>query len=117
MGRDDRAVTGADPVLPRRRLLYVRAPGRHAELPPAHIRERSHALAYLFRAGAGEAQTQAALGVGLVGRPFGARIDGDTGRERGRSELQGVDLLGKLDPQKDAARRIIEFGRGPELLG
>ena len=53
--------------------------------------------------GAGEAQPQPAAGIGLVGRPFRPRIDGDAGGERGLIELQRVDIVGQLDPQEDAA--------------
>lgn len=54
-----------------------------------------------------------------IDRPFHAGIDGDAGGSRGLIELHRIDTVRQLDPQEDAARRIVEFRRGPraELLG
>ena len=64
----------------------------------------------------GEAEPQPALAVGLIRRPFGPGIDRDAGRERGLIELLRVDVVGQLDPQEDAALRLLELGRSAEFL-
>ena len=66
--------------------------------------------------GLAKTQPQPAAGIGLVGRPFRSRIDGDAGGERGLVELQRVDIVGQLYPQEDAALGVLEFSRGAELL-
>ena len=63
-----------------------------------------------------ETQPQPALAIGLVRGPFEARIDGDARRERGLGKLLGVDDIGQLDPQEDAALGIIELGRGADSI-
>ena len=63
-----------------------------------------------------EAQPRAAFAVALVGRPFRAGIDGDAGGERRLVELERIDLVRQLDPEENAALRILEFGRSAELL-
>src|SRR6516165_9626110 len=52
----------------------------------------------------------------LVRRPFSARIDGNAGGQRGREEFLRIDLIRQFDPEKNAAFRVLEFGRGAELL-
>ena len=64
----------------------------------------------------GETQPRAASAVILVGRPFGARIDGDAGGQRRREQFLRIDLIRQFDPEKNAAFGILEFGRGAELL-
>ena len=96
--------------------LHIRDTRRHAEFAAADFRERGDAGADRLMRGIGEAQPGAAFAVGLVGRPFRAGIDGDAGGKRRLEELQGIDLVGQLDPQENAALRIVEFGCGAELL-
>ena len=102
---------------PRAALLHIGAPRRHAELAPAHLRERRDALADGFVRGTGEAEPHPALAVALVGRPFRPGIDGDAARLRRLRQLQRVHDVGQLDPQEDAALGFLELGRGAELLG
>src|SRR5215472_15594956 len=52
---------------------------RHAEFLAAHLGERRDAGADRLVRRIGEAEPHAALGIGLVGRPFGPRIDRDAG--------------------------------------
>src|SRR5439155_14388932 len=91
--------------------------GRYAKLAAADFGECRDALADLVVGGAGEAEPQAALAVGLVGRPFGAWIDRDTGGERSLVEPERVDHVGQFYPQEDAALGIVELGRRAEMLG
>src|SRR5690349_24717969 len=70
------------PHLPPRALLHIGAAGRHAELPAADIGQHGDALADLLMRGAGKAQPEATARMGLVDRPFRARIDGDASGKR-----------------------------------
>ena len=74
------------------------------------------ALANLVMRGAGEAEPQATARIGFVDRPFRPRIDGDARGEGGLIQLQRIDMVGQLHPEEDAALRLLEFGRGAELL-
>ncbi len=65
---------------------------------------------------AGETQPHAAAAVFFIDAPFRSRIDRHAGFARNVAQLHGVDIVGQLHPKKDAARRIIELGRGAELL-
>src|SRR5437763_5894328 len=82
---------------------------RHAELATADLGEHADALADRLHGGTGETKPQPALAVGLVGRPIRSRVDGDAGGERGLREFWRVDRVGKLDPQEDAALRLVEL--------
>jgi hypothetical protein len=55
--------------------------------------------------------------VGLVGRPVGARIDRHPARQRRLRQPRGVHGVRQRHPQEDSTFRIVELGRGPEMLG
>src|SRR5262245_48776251 len=92
--------------------LHIGDALRHAELAAADLGEDADALADRRHRGTGEAEPQPALAISLVGRPIRARIDGDASGERGLSEFYGVDRVGELYPQKNAALGRVEFGGG-----
>jgi len=96
--------------------LHIGNPGRHAEFAPAHFGESSDAVADRFMRGIGETQPRSASAVVLVSRPFGARIDGDAGSQRRPEQFLRIDLIRQFDPEKNAAFRFLEFGRGAEPL-
>src|SRR5260370_26191070 len=62
-------------------LFHIRDSSRHAELLAAHFGEHGDAFADLLVRWTGKAQPQPAAGIGLVGRPFRPRVDGDAGGE------------------------------------
>ena len=66
--------------------------------------------------GIGKTQPRSASSVVLVGRPFGARIDGNAGGQRRREQFLRIEIIRQFDPKKNAAFRILEFGRGAKLL-
>src|SRR5215470_4323257 len=97
-------------------LRHIGNARRDAELLVADFGEHRDAGADLLDRRAREADPQPTPAMCRVGRPFRPWIDRDAGGERGRIEFHGVDLIGQLDPEKDAALRIIELGGGAELL-
>ena len=66
--------------------------------------------------GIGKTQPRSASAVAFVGRPFGARVDGNTGGQRRGEQFLRIDVIRQFDSEKNAAFRILEFGRGAEPL-
>src|SRR5262249_59264673 len=91
--------------------LYIGDAFRHAELAAADLGKHANALPDRLHGGTGETKPQPALAISFVGRPIRPRIDGDASGERGLSELYGVDRVGELHPQKNAALWLLELGR------
>ena len=82
----------------------------------ADLRQRRNSLVDFLMAQVGETQPQTAFGVGLVHRPLGPRVDGDARGLRQRKKFQRIHAVGQLDPQENAALRIVELGGRAEML-